>query len=60
MHVVIITFNQKKLDIHCVGCEIYQFEDVEIRIKFINDMKTHIGKEHGSLRKLYHINMNRD
>ena len=23
-------------------------------------MKTHIGKEHGSLRKLYHINMNRD
>ena len=25
-----------------------------------NDMKTHIEKEHGSLRKLYHIQMHRD
>ena len=48
------------LELHLVSCEVYECETCEERTKLLKDMKTHIEIEHGGLKKLYHIKMDRN
>ena len=50
----------EKLELHLVSCEVYECETCEERTKLLKDMKTHIEIEHGGLKKLYHIKMDRN
>ena len=50
----------EKLETHLVNCEVYECEECEYRTRFIKDIKSHIEKEYGVPKKLYHIKMNRN
>ena len=50
----------EKLETHLINCEVYECEECQYRTRFIKDIKSHIDKEYGAPKKLYHIKMNRN